>query len=342
MFYQLSRPLLFCLEPEQAHDFSLKTWRWLHRHSGFGFGRSLPTKSDAATTPCQVMGIDFPNRVGLAAGLDKNADYVDALAAFGFGFIEVGTVTPRPQPGNPRPRLFRLTPAQALINRMGFNNHGVDYLLEQVQQTKFSGVLGINIGKNFDTPVERAVDDYLIGLQKVYAHADYVTINISSPNTPGLRELQYGDALQRLLEPLKQQQNRLATEHQRYLPMTVKVAPDLDEKAVEIIASTLLQYEIDGLIATNTTASRAGVEGLKHADESGGLSGAPLTTHSTAIIRQFHQVLGERLPIIAVGGIMNGADARAKFDAGASLVQLYSGLIYRGPGLVNEVKRALS
>jgi dihydroorotate dehydrogenase len=336
MIYKLCRPLLFVLDPEYAHDLTLKTWSGVCRGA---IARKLAARRPLA--PRTVMGLRFPNPVGLAAGLDKNACYIEALAAFGFGFIEVGTVTPRAQPGNPRPRLFRLRRAQAIINRMGFNNHGVDQLLERVRQSRFDGILGINIGKNFDTPLERAADDYRLGLEKVYAHADYVTVNISSPNTSGLRELQHGDALQRLLLQLKETQSRLATEHRRYVPLAVKVAPDLSMAEIETLANTLLEHEIDAVIATNTTFSRAGVESLPHADETGGLSGAPLTRPATGIVRSFSEILNGRLPIIAAGGIMSAADAQAKLAAGASLVQLYSGLIYRGPRLVREIAAAL-
>jgi dihydroorotate dehydrogenase len=336
MIYKLSRPLLFCLEPERSHHLALTAWSLLYHRR---IARKLLAKRPLM--PCTVMGIRFPNPVGLAAGLDKDAQYVEALAGLGFGFIEVGTVTPRAQAGNPRPRLFRLPGADAIINRMGFNNRGIDHLIGQVKKTKFDGVLGINIGKNLDTPVERAIEDYLFGLRKVYAYADYVTINISSPNTPGLRDLQYGDTLQHLLEQLKQEQAQLATTHQRYVPLTIKVAPDLHDDDIENIAHALLLNEVDGLIATNTTATRHNVEGLPHADEAGGLSGAPLMAQSTRVVQRFSEVLTDRIPIIAVGGIMSAEDAWAKLEAGASLIQLYTGLIYRGPGLVHEIVQSL-
>jgi len=287
------------------------------------------------------MGITFPNPVGLAAGLDKDGEYIDALAALGFGFIEVGTVTPRAQPGNPRPRLFRLPAARAIINRMGFNNRGVDNLLANVRRARYSGVLGINIGKNFDTPVERAVDDYLIGLRKVYAHAAYVAVNISSPNTPNLRQLQRHDALQDLLRTLKAEQGRLAQHHGKYVPLAVKIAPDLESAAVADIAALIRDQGMDAVIATNTTLARDGVERLPHGGEAGGLSGAPLTRRATEIVRQLHAVLGDDIPIIAVGGIMAAADAESKIQAGASLVQIYSGFIYRGPALIRETVAAL-
>jgi dihydroorotate dehydrogenase len=287
------------------------------------------------------MGIDFPNPVGLAAGLDKNGECINNLAALGFGFVEIGTVTPRPQPGNPKPRMFRLPAAQALINRMGFNNKGVDYLVEQVRRSGFKGVLGINIGKNADTPVERATDDYLIGLRKVYPWASYVAVNISSPNTPGLRDLQYGAALDRLLEALKTEQRRLADEQGRYVPLAVKIAPDIADAELPTVAQALLRYEIDGVIATNTTFSRTGVEQWPHADQAGGLSGAPLRARATAVVEQLRALLGDAAPIIAVGGIMSGADAAARIAAGADLVQIYTGFIYRGPDLIREAVKAL-
>lgn len=287
------------------------------------------------------MGLRFPNPVGLAAGLDKNARYIDALAALGFGFIEVGTVTPRPQPGNPRPRLFRIDQAQAVINRMGFNNEGVDRLVDNVRRTRFRGVLGINIGKNFDTPLERAAEDYVHCLRKVYPLASYVTVNISSPNTKGLRELQESAQLEGLLSAVAGERRRLADAHGRQVPLAVKIAPDLDGAQIGAIAELLDRHHIDAVIATNTTTARHGVAGLAHGDEAGGLSGAPLTQRATAIVRQLAQALGNALPVIGVGGIMNGADARQKIAAGASLVQLYTGLIYRGPALVGECIDAL-
>jgi dihydroorotate dehydrogenase len=289
------------------------------------------------SAPCTIMGLNFPNPVGLAAGMDKNGEYIDSLAALGFGFIEVGTVTPRPQPGNPLPRLFRLPKAQALINRMGFNNKGVDELVKNVKKTHFSGILGINIGKNFDTPLEKAADDYLICLHKVYAVADYVTVNISSPNTPGLRQLQQEDELARLLKTLKQAQQQLTKEHNKYVPLVVKIAPDLSEVELTSIANKLLEYNIDGVIATNTTLSRIGVEKFPHANEKGGLSGAPLLAPTTKIVQYLNVTLQNKIPIIAAGGVMSAANAVEKFTAGASLVQIYTGLIYKGPTLVKEI-----
>ena len=329
MLYPLARTALFRLPPETAHRLALAS---LQRSARLG----LLTIPKPICMPRQIMGIEFPNPVGLAAGLDKNGQYLTGLAALGFGFLEIGTVTPRPQPGNPHPRLFRLPAAQALINRLGFNNQGVDALLSNIQRQRFQGVLGINIGKNFDTPLERAADDYRAALKKVYPQASYVTVNISSPNTPGLRDLQYGKPLLKLLHVLKQTQSQLSQTHGRYIPLVLKIAPDLNDKDIPLIAAALLDHEIDAVIASNTTFSRAGVEGLQYASENGGLSGAPLFTRATEIVRMLNQSLSGQIPIIAAGGILNGADAVAKLQAGASLIQLYTGLIYRGPQLVSE------
>ena len=287
------------------------------------------------------MGITFPNAVGLAAGLDKNGTYIDPLAALGFGFIEVGTVTPRPQPGNPKPRLFRVPEAQGIINRFGFNNDGVDALVENVKKAQYRGILGINIGKNFDTPIENAINDYLICLRKVYAHASYITVNISSPNTKNLRQLQDAAALNSLLETLKREQATLAEAGGKYVPIALKIAPDLTPEQVAEIADSLLKHRMDAVIATNTTLSREGVENLPNGQETGGLSGAPVREKSTTVIHQLSQILKNEIPIIGVGGIVSGADAGEKMVAGASLVQLYSGLIYGGPKLVGEVCRTL-
>ena len=334
--HSLMRPLLFALDPETAHHLTLDALQNAHRCGLLPLLVKRP-----ADDPRTVMGLTFPNPVGLSAGLDKNGAYLDALAELGFGFIEVGTVTPRPQPGNPRPRLFRLPEAQAIINRMGFNNLGVDALVENVKRARFRGILGINIGKNFDTPIERAADDYLIGLRKVYAHASYVTINISSPNTKNLRQLQGGDELDALLGQLKTEQKMLADLHGKYVPLAVKIAPDLDNGQIREIAALLMRHRMDGVIATNTTLSREGVEHLAHGAESGGLSGAPLRDRSTAVIRQLAAELQGALPIIGVGGILSGKDAVEKIQAGATLVQLYSGLIYRGTDLVSECCTAI-
>lgn len=334
--YPLLRDLLFRLDAETAHHLGLNTLKWLELSGLLKLLMPKPLQK-----PVTVMGIDFANPVGLAAGLDKNADYLDALALLGFGFVEVGTVTPRPQPGNTKPRLFRLPEAQAIINRMGFNNLGVDHLLEQVQIADTTAKVGINIGKNFDTPVTSAIDDYLIGLHKVYAHADYVTINISSPNTPGLRSLQFGKALDELLDALKNAQTELAAQHERYVPMAVKVAPDLSAEELAQLAEAFSRFQVDAVIATNTTLEREAVNGLAHADEAGGLSGRPLFAKSTEVVRQFRQALPATMPIIAAGGINSGDDARAKLDAGAALVQLYSGLIYQGPALIRDIVKNL-
>ena len=334
--YSLVRPLLFCLEPETAHRCTLNAMRQLER---LGLAPA-PARAPAA---CErtVMGIRFPNPVGLAAGLDKNGEYIDALARLGFGFIEIGTVTPRPQPGNPRPRMFRIRAARAVINRMGFNNHGVDRVLENVQRARYRGVLGINIGKNFDTPLERAADDYVTCLRKVYPFASYVTVNISSPNTERLRRLQGAGALDALLSVLTAERRVLAAKHGRTVPLALKIAPDLDRPQVETIAALLRKHALDAVIATNTTVTREGTAGLPHEHEAGGLSGAPLTARATSVVRQLAQVLAGKLPVIGVGGIMTAPDAREKVAAGASLVQLYTGLIYRGPALVRECIAAL-
>ena len=337
MLYGLARPLLFHLDPETAHELALPSFRLLQRCGFPGLpGGPLPgARVDA-------MGLEFPNPVGLAAGLDKNAEYIDALAAFGFGFIEVGTVTPRPQPGNPRPRLFRIVEREAIINRMGFNNVGVERFVENVRRARYRGILGINIGKNFDTPIERAADDYLACLEKVHPYASYVTVNISSPNTKDLRRLQQADELAALLARLARRRDELARTARRRVPLAVKIAPDLDDEQVAAIAGLVESHGIDALIATNTTVSRQGVEGLRHADEAGGLSGAPVRAASTAIVRKVSQALGGRVPVIGVGGVMSADDAREKLAAGASLVQVYTGLVYRGPALVRDIVRGLA
>jgi dihydroorotate dehydrogenase len=339
LLYSLARPLLFSLDPEAAHNFTLPA---LRRAAALGLTGAV---KKPAPDPRTVMGITFPNPVGLAAGLDKDGAYIDGLAALGFGSIEIGTVTPRAQPGNPKPRMFRLPQARGIINRMGFNNGGVNAFVANVQASRFyqekQGVLGLNIGKNADTPIERAAEDYVICLRKVYPYASYVTVNISSPNTKNLRQLQGASELDALLSQLKQEQARLADQHGRYVPVTLKIAPDIDTDQVQNIAGALLRHKIDGVIATNTTLSRSAVEGMQHGDEAGGLSGAPVFELSNKVIRALKQELGDALPIIGVGGIMCGADARAKIDAGAQLVQLYSGLIYAGPALVRECADAL-
>ncbi|WP_283743393.1 quinone-dependent dihydroorotate dehydrogenase [Sideroxydans sp. CL21] len=334
--FQLLRPALFALDPETAHHATLDALRTAHCLGTLPFVVKRP-----ADDPRTVMGLNFPNPIGLAAGLDKNGGYIDPLAALGFGFIEIGTVTPRPQPGNPKPRLFRLPQAQGIINRMGFNNDGVDALIGNVKRAKFKGILGINIGKNADTPIEKAADDYLICLRKVYAYASYVAINISSPNTKNLRQLQGGDELDALLAQLKAEQEKLAQQHGKYVPLAVKIAPDLDADQIKNIAALLIKHRIDGVIATNTTLSREGVENLPHGNETGGLSGAPVREKSTAVIRQLAAELRGALPIIGVGGILKGADALEKMQAGAALVQMYSGMIYRGWDLVAESAAAI-
>jgi dihydroorotate dehydrogenase len=289
----------------------------------------------------RVMGIDFPNPVGVAAGLDKNGDYIDALAALGFGFVEIGTVTPRPQPGNPKPRLFRLVDREAIINRLGFNNDGLERLIANVGKARFRGVLGINIGKNFDTPIDRAADDYITCLDAVYPHASYVTVNVSSPNTAKLRELQSGERLEDLLRALMERRATLAKRHGFVRPLALKIAPDLDDGEIEAIADAATRHAIDAIVATNTTVARDGVEGERLAAEAGGLSGRPLFARSTAVLKKLSGLLAGRIPLIGVGGILSGADARAKTAAGASLVQMYTGFIYRGPGLIAEARRAL-
>ena len=334
--YSLVRPLLFALEAETAHHFTLAT---LRAFDGLGLIPAAATAPDNCAR--SIMGIRFPNPVGLAAGLDKNGEYIDALDRLGFGFIEVGTVTPRPQPGNPRPRLFRLPAAGALINRLGFNNHGVDRLVENVKRARYRGVLGINIGKNADTPLERAADDYLACLRKVYPLATYVTVNISSPNTRDLRQLQGSAELDALLAVLKAEQRRLADAHGKHVPLAVKIAPDLDASQIEIIAGLLRRHQVEAAIATNTTTSRDGVAGMTHAGEAGGLSGTPVAQPSARVIRELSRALRGEIPVIGVGGIMSGADAREKIGAGASLVQLYTGLVYRGPQLARECVLAL-
>ncbi|MGB8337579.1 MAG: quinone-dependent dihydroorotate dehydrogenase [Burkholderiales bacterium] len=332
MIYSLLRPILFFLDAETAHHLSLNALKRLQSIGLSGlYANTIPPK------PVHVMGLSFPNRIGLAAGLDKNGDYIDALAALGFGHIEIGTVTPRAQPGNPKPRMFRITQANAIINRMGFNNDGVEKLIANVKRAKYTGILGINIGKNADTPIEKAAEDYLICLRAVYQYASYVTVNISSPNTKNLRQLQEGDALQDLLRALTQERERLTQQYGKTIPLALKIAPDLTPEQIEQIAALLIEHGIDAVIATNTTLDRTGVENLPHGEEAGGLSGAPVLEKSTAVIRELSKYLPGRVPIIGVGGIFSADDAQKKIDAGASLVQIYSGLIYRGPELVKQI-----
>lgn len=331
MLYNLAKPILFSLDEEVSHELTLSALR-------HGMGRLYP--SCVPSKPVEVMGLSFPNPVGLAAGLDKNGDCINGMSSLGFGFLEVGTVTPRPQPGNAKPRLFRLPAAKALINRMGFNNHGVDYLLRAVERSQYDGVLGINIGKNVDTPVEDAASDYLFCMERIHQAASYVVVNVSSPNTPGLRTLQHGDALEQLLGQLRETQTRLDQKAGRRVPLVIKVAPDNSADEVLSMADALMRHEIDGVIVGNTTLSRTGVESLRHGQEGGGLSGAPLKPLADKTLSAFCQALVGRIPVIGVGGILSGADAREKQKLGASLVQVYSGLIYRGPGLVREAVNA--
>lgn len=328
--YFLLRKILFCLEPEQAHVITLQSLKLLSQSK---LSSLFPKK---ILTPHTCMGITFPNIVGLAAGLDKNADYIDALAILGFGFIEIGTVTPKPQAGNPKPRLFRLVEQEALINRMGFNNKGVEHVVQQLGKTRYQGILGVNIGKNKDTSLEHAIDDYLFCFQHLCPFASYITINVSSPNTPDLRSLQQTNALDALLSELKEAQKRFAQTHQ-YVPLVVKISPDLSEKELEELAATLLKQHIDGVIATNTTIHRKGVEKSLYVNEAGGLSGRPLQTRSTTCIHQLHRLLQNKIPIIASGGIMNKASAQEKLQAGAQLLQIYTGLIYHGPAIIREI-----
>jgi dihydroorotate dehydrogenase len=334
--YTFIKPLIFQFDAETAHDLTLKSLKYAEKTGVLKLYPAAPV-----CQPRQVMGITFPNAVGLAAGLDKNGAVIDGMSALGFGFIEIGTITPRPQPGNPKPRLFRVKEAQGIVNRFGFNNLGVDNLIENVKAANYKGVLGINIGKNFDTPNERAVDDYLICMRKVYAYASYITVNISSPNTKNLRALQEKEALSDLLSTLKQEQLKLAQTHGRYVPVALKIAPDLGLEQVNEIADLLMAHSIDAVIATNTTLARDMVQGMQNANEAGGLSGAPVREKSTLVIQQLSQRLQGALPIIGVGGILSGADAVEKIAAGASLVQVYSGLIYKGPMLVHDICKSL-
>ena len=335
--YGLARPLLFALDAERAHGLGLASLEAAYRS-----GLNPLVGAAPKPLPTKAFGLAFPNPVGLAAGLDKNGAHIDALLALGFGFVEVGTVTPRPQPGNPKPRMFRLPRHEAVINRLGFNNDGVDALVRNVERARRrNGLLGINIGKNKDTPNESAEDDYLHCLRKVYPLADYVTVNISSPNTAGLRELQEEQALRRLVSVLREAQEALAGVHGKRVPMLVKIAPDLSESDIDAAGRVLGDLQVDGVIATNTTIAREGVEGARHAGEVGGLSGAPLMAKSTSVLRMLRTRLPEAIPLVGVGGILHGADAATKQAAGATLVQLYTGLVYRGPALVGECVEAL-
>ncbi|MEH6344057.1 MAG: quinone-dependent dihydroorotate dehydrogenase [Bermanella sp.] len=335
--YELIRKFLFKLNAETSHELTLDLLGAAKRLGVLGlFAPKVPNQ------PVELLGLTFPNSVGLAAGLDKNGDYIDALGSLGFGFIEIGTITPRPQPGNPKPRLFRLPEHEAIINRMGFNNKGVDHLVEQVKKSQYKGVLGINIGKNFDTAVEDADRDYEICLEKVYAHADYVAVNISSPNTPGLRKLQFGESLTSLLSTLKAAQVRLQGEHGKYTPILVKIAPDMDEAETRLVATALLESDMDGVISTNTTLAREAVAGHVYADEAGGLSGLPVREASNHVLAWLKDELQGKMPIIGVGGILDGASAAQKASLGADLVQVYSGFIYKGPKLISEASEAIA
>ena len=342
--YALTRPFLFGMDAEAAHELTMDM---------LARGQRTPLQwawcNETVNDPITLAGLQFPNRVGMAAGLDKNARCIDALGAMGFGFVEVGTVTPKAQPGNPKPRMFRLPEARALINRLGFNNEGLEAFLRNVQQAQFRKqirqrhpmLLGLNIGKNATTPIENATSDYLICLEGVYPHADYVTVNISSPNTQNLRALQSDAALDALLGAIAERREALATQHQRRVPVFVKIAPDLDEAQVAVIAATLQRHGMDGVIATNTTISRAAVQGMRHAEETGGLSGAPVLEASNQVIRQLRAALGSGFPIIGVGGILSADDAVSKIRAGADVVQIYTGLIYEGPALVAKAAKAI-
>ncbi|HGY2890077.1 quinone-dependent dihydroorotate dehydrogenase [Morganella morganii] len=336
MYYPLVRKALFRLDPERAHEFTFHQLKRLSR-SPFRF----LIQQHVAIKPVQCMGLSFKNPLGLAAGLDKDGECIEAFDAMGFGFVEVGTVTPKPQPGNDKPRLFRIVEAEGLINRMGFNNLGVDNLVENIKQARFGGILGINIGKNKDTPVEQGKDDYLICMDKVYTHAGYIAVNISSPNTPGLRTLQYGDMLDDLLSAIKIKQQELHQKHGKYVPVAVKIAPDLTAEELIQVADSLVRHNIDGVIATNTTLDRSLVQGLNHCNETGGLSGRPVQSKSTEIIRLLSKELNGKLPIIGVGGIDSLVAAREKMEAGASLIQIYSGFIYHGPKLIKNIVNCL-
>ncbi len=336
MFYQLARSAMFLADAEKSHHFALGSLKALqHTPLQMLWAQQVPAH------PVTVAGIEFKNPLGLAAGLDKNADCIDAFAQMGFGFIEVGTVTPRPQAGNDKPRLFRLPQADAIINRMGFNNKGVDYLVENVKKARYKGVLGINIGKNKDTPNEQGKDDYIACMRKVYPYATYITVNISSPNTPGLRDLQFGEALLDLLQAVRHEQLDLQVRHGKYVPVFVKIAPDMDSVAISQVAETLLASQMDGAIATNTTLDKSAVAGLPFGQETGGLSGQPVRHKSTEVIRQLRQSVGPDFPIIGVGGIDNAAAAKEKLNAGAQLLQVYTGFIYQGPALIKQIVSAL-
>ncbi|MDX1474185.1 MAG: quinone-dependent dihydroorotate dehydrogenase [Reinekea sp.] len=334
--YQFFKKILFMLSAETAHELTIDAFAAVTNLSLSG---AIP--GPKKQKPVNVFGIEFPNAVGLAAGLDKNGDAIDALGAFGFGFVEVGTVTPKPQPGNPQPRLFRIPEKEAIINRMGFNNKGVDYLVERVKKSNYSGVIGINIGKNKDTPEEEAVNDYLICLEKVYPVADYIAVNLSSPNTPGLRNLQFGENLAKLISALKARQQELDESH-KHTPILIKIAPDLTDEEVKSLAATFNELKVEGVIATNTTVSRDAVEGCVNAEETGGLSGSPVRDQSNHILKLFREQLDDSIPLIGVGGVMSEHDAEEKLKMGADLVQVYTGFIYQGPGLIKKAVERLA
>lgn len=336
MFYDLARRFMFTRDAEWAHEFALSNLRrFAHTPLNAAWSQQLQNK------PVNFLGLEFKNPVGLAAGLDKNAECIDAFSQMGFGFVEVGTVTPRAQAGNDKPRIFRLPQSNAIINRMGFNNKGVDNLVNNVKNAKYTGILGINIGKNKDTPNEQGKDDYIHCMRKVFEHASYITVNISSPNTPGLRDLQYGAALDNLLQSLKNEQLDLIAKHNKQVPMLVKIAPDLDQVQIEQVSESLLNNQIDGVIATNTTLERSAVMGQKYADEAGGLSGAPVRERSTMVVSELKRLTQGKLPIIGVGGIDDAQSAQEKLNAGANLVQVYTGFIYKGPQLVKSIVDSL-
>ncbi|WP_196157844.1 quinone-dependent dihydroorotate dehydrogenase [Reinekea sp. G2M2-21] len=334
--YQFFKKILFMLSAETAHELTIDAFAAVTNLSLSG---AIP--GPKKQKPVTVFGIEFPNAVGLAAGLDKNGDAIDALGAFGFGFVEVGTVTPKPQPGNPQPRLFRIPEKEAIINRMGFNNKGVDYLVERVKKSNYSGVIGINIGKNKDTPEEEAVNDYLICLEKVYPVADYIAVNLSSPNTPGLRNLQFGENLAKLISALQARQQELDESH-KHTPILIKIAPDLTDEEVKSLAATFNELKVEGVIATNTTVSRDAVEGCVHAEETGGLSGSPVRDQSNHVLKLFREQLDDSIPLIGVGGVMSEHDAEEKLKMGADLVQVYTGFIYQGPGLIKKAVERLA
>jgi len=337
--YKLLRNILFCLPAEASHSLALRA---MNVGEALGTSTLLAANTTDKAQPKRVMGIDFPHVIGLAAGLDKNADYVAALTSMGFGFIEVGTLTPRPQPGNPKPRLFRLKSEQAIINRLGFNNKGIDYACENISKLRKRGVLGINIGKNFHTPIDQANQDYIHCLRRAYQLADYISVNISSPNTPGLRNLQFGDEFTSLLDALKEEQARLQTQHKIYTPIAVKLAPDMNEEQIAYCCESLLSREFDGVIATNTTLDRSLVASHPYAGEVGGLSGAPLSEKSCEVLRCIKAEVGERMPIIGVGGIMSAEHAQQRLKAGADLLQIYTGFIYQGPRLIEQILAGIS